>query len=180
MHIGAAVTSGTLYNENVDFGTTEVKKRLTNVLKKIQEFPKLDTIVINLLGDNIDCCGVDGKTARLDHNMPENMDAREQANAFIQIMMWFIDSLVTNKLCSNIKPNIISKIGNRPQTNPNTNRCLCTVDSNTFFIFHLCWNLTLVPSYTYTISHFLLKSKFLSSKSPVASIRHKKRLPKVV
>lgn len=103
MHIGAAVTSGTLYNENVGFGTTEVKNRLTNMLKKIQEFPKLDTIVINLLGDNIDCCGVDGKTARLDHNMPENMDAREQANAFIQIMMWFIDSLVANKLCSNIK-----------------------------------------------------------------------------
>lgn len=103
MHIGAAVTSGTLYNENVGFGTTEVKKRLTNMLKKIQEFPKLDTIVINLLGDNIDCCGVDGRTARLDHNMPENMDAREQANAFIQIMMWFIDSLVANKLCSNIK-----------------------------------------------------------------------------
>ena len=103
MHIGAAVTSGTLYDENIGFGTTEVKKRLTNMLKKIQEFPKLDTIVINLLGDNIDCCGVDGRTARLDHNMPENMDAREQANAFIQIMMWFIDSLVTNKLCSNIK-----------------------------------------------------------------------------
>lgn len=103
MHIGAAVTSGTLYNENVGFGTTEAKKRLTNMLKKIQEFSKLDTIVINLLGDNIDCCGVDGKTARLDHNMPENMDAREQANAFIQIMMWFIDSLIANKLCSNIK-----------------------------------------------------------------------------
>ena len=103
MHIGAAVTSGTMYDENIGFGTTEVKKRLTTLLKRIQELPKLDTIVINLLGDNIDCCGVDGRTARLDHNMPENMDAREQANAFLQIMMWFIDSLVVNKLCSNIK-----------------------------------------------------------------------------
>ena len=26
------------------------------------------------MGDNIDCCGADGRTARLDHYMPENMD----------------------------------------------------------------------------------------------------------
>ena len=56
------------------------------------------------MGDNIDCAGVYGKTARLDHDLPENMDAREQANKFIELLLWFIESLVEkeNKFCSHI------------------------------------------------------------------------------
>lgn len=102
LHIGAAVTSGSLYKENVDYGENEVKRRLATVCHRIKTLSKLDHIVINLLGDNVDCCGVDGKTARLDHNMPENMDAREQGNTYIEIMLWFIDTLIHNKLCKNI------------------------------------------------------------------------------
>lgn len=103
LHIGASVTSGTLYKENINYGKEECKRRLEVILNKINSLPMLDTIVINLLGDNVDCCGVNGKTARLDHYMPENMDAREQGNAYIELMIWFIDSLITNELCSNIK-----------------------------------------------------------------------------
>ena len=60
------------------------------------------------MGDNIDCSGFFGKTARLDHDMPENMDAREQANKFIELMMWFISTLAAkeNNFCS--KLNIFS------------------------------------------------------------------------
>lgn len=102
IHMGASVTSGSLYQENYNYGFQEAKRRLEEVLKRVNELGKFDNIIINLLGDNIDCCGFTGKTARLDHVMPNNMDAREQANAFIELMIWFIDSLIVNKCCNNI------------------------------------------------------------------------------
>lgn len=94
MHLGASVTSGAMYQENRLYGFDEAKRRLTKVLEAINDFDCFDNFNLVLLGDNIDCCGFTGKTARLDHIMPENMDAREQANGFIELMMWFIDSLV--------------------------------------------------------------------------------------
>ena len=103
LHIGASVTSGTMYGENKNYSKEECKRRLKEVLVGLKSLPTLDTIVINLLGDNVDCCGVDGKTARLDHFMPENMDAREQGNTYIELMLWFIDSLIANQMCSNLK-----------------------------------------------------------------------------
>ena len=104
MHLGAAVTSGVLYKENTGYGFDEAKRRLSEVITKINRFEGFDTINIVLMGDNIDCSGVYGKTARLDHDMPENMDAREQANKFIELMLWFIESLASekNQLCSRI------------------------------------------------------------------------------
>ena len=104
IHLGAAVTSGTMYPENNGYGFNEAKRRLTEVLNRLRQFDCFDTINVVLMGDNIDCSGVYGKTARLDHNMPENMDAREQANKFIELMMWFIDSLAAkeNEFCSHI------------------------------------------------------------------------------
>ena len=104
MHIGAAMTSGAMYQENMNYGYDEIKRRLTEILNRMRQFNCFDHINIVLMGDNIDCCGVDNKTARLDHNLPENMDAREQANTFIDIMMWFIGSLANpdNEFCSNI------------------------------------------------------------------------------
>lgn len=104
IHLGAAVTSGTMYPENNGYGFNEAKRRLTEVLNRLRQFDCFDTINVVLMGDNIDCSGVYGKTARLDHTMPENMDAREQANKFIELMMWFIDSLAAkeNEFCSHI------------------------------------------------------------------------------
>lgn len=102
MHIGAKVTSGVLYKENSEYGINEIKRRLTVILNKLQQVGTFDTMNLVLMGDNVDCCGVTGKTARLDHVMPENMDAREQANSFISIMLWFIDSIVINKVSSSV------------------------------------------------------------------------------
>lgn len=104
MHIGAAVTTGALYEENEFYGFEEAKRRLSEVLYRMNQFNGFDTINIVLLGDNVDCCGVYGKTARLDHSMPENMDVRDQANKFIELMLWFIKSLAEpeNQMCSKI------------------------------------------------------------------------------
>lgn len=94
LHLGASVTSGVMYQENSTYGFDEAKRRLTEVLNSLATFDCFDVINLVLLGDNIDCAGFTGRTARLDHYMPENMDAREQGNKFIELMMWFIDSLV--------------------------------------------------------------------------------------
>lgn len=96
LHLGATVTTGTMYNENVSYGFDEAKRRLTKVLESLSEFDCVDTLNLVLLGDNVDCAGFTGRTSRLDHYMPENMDAREQGNRFIELMMWFIDSLVSS------------------------------------------------------------------------------------
>ena len=95
LHLGASVTTGTLYQENIEYGFEEAKRRLTKVLEALNDFDCFDNFNLILLGDNIDCCGFTGKTARLDHIMPENMDAREQGNKFIELMMWFIDTLAS-------------------------------------------------------------------------------------
>lgn len=94
LHLGASVTSGSMYQENTNYGFDEAKRRFTEVLNSLANFDCLDTFNLVLLGDNIDCAGFTGRTARLDHYMPENMDAREQGNKFIELMIWFIDSLI--------------------------------------------------------------------------------------
>lgn len=93
MHIGATMVSSPLYNENINYGEEEIKRRLNVILSKVASLGHFDELNLVLLGDNVDCCGIQGKTARLDHDMPENMDPRKQANTFINIMMWFISAL---------------------------------------------------------------------------------------
>jgi hypothetical protein len=104
IHLGASINSGAMYQENIDYGFDEAKRRLTKVLEKLSDFDCLDTVNIVLLGDNIDCPGFFGKTARLDHDMPENMDPREQANKYIELIMWFIESLIDGdrEFCSEL------------------------------------------------------------------------------
>lgn len=96
MHIGASVNSSPLYGENLNYNTDEIIRRLKVVLTKLSEIGPFKRINLVLLGDNIDCCGIYGKTSRLDHDMPENMDPREQANNFISILKWFVQSLLSN------------------------------------------------------------------------------------
>lgn len=96
IHLGGTVTTGSLYCENINYGYEEVKRRLKVILQKLSELGPFNTINIVLMGDNIDCCGFTGKTARLDHIMPENMDARNQANGYINLIIWFVNSIFSN------------------------------------------------------------------------------------
>jgi len=102
IHLGASVTSGTLAVENINYGFEEAKRRLTKVIDGLYEFGAFDTLNIILLGDNIDCCGIINKTARLDHYIPENMDAREQANKYIELIDWFVTSCISMNLSNKI------------------------------------------------------------------------------
>ncbi len=104
IHLGAKVNTGAMYQENENYGFDEAKRRLKEVLDRLGSFDCFDTINVVLLGDNIDCPGFFGKTARLDHDMPENMDPREQANKYVELILWFIESLANDErgLCSKI------------------------------------------------------------------------------
>lgn len=105
MHLGSYTVSGSLFDENRNYGFEEAKRRLTTVLDNLSQFDCFDTINLVLLGDNVDCCGFTGKTGRLDHTMPSNMDAREQGNKYIELMVWFIKSLLdpNRELTSSIR-----------------------------------------------------------------------------
>lgn len=100
LHIGATVYTGTLYPENIDYGAQEITRRLSETINNINSLGKFDTINLILLGDMLDCCGIPGKTARLDHSMPQNMDPKEQVNYFLEILLWYIQNLTS--LCNNI------------------------------------------------------------------------------
>lgn len=107
IHLGASLESGALYNENNNYGFEEAKRRLSQFIDKISNLGSFDTVNICLMGDNIDCCGHFGKTARLDHDMPENMDPREQFNKFIELYDWFIRTIDINCI-ANTKINVYS------------------------------------------------------------------------
>lgn len=102
IHLGSAVTSGTLATENIDYGYEEAKRRLSKVLQGVYDLGAIDQLNIVLLGDNVDCCGIPNKTARLDHWMPQNMDVREQANKYIELIDWFVSSCVSNNIANKI------------------------------------------------------------------------------
>lgn len=104
MHIGATVTSGTLYDENKDYGYDVCLARLNNLIIDLVNLgDKYDCINVCLMGDMMDCCGPTNQTARMDHYMPENMDGFEQANSYIKLIYGFAQELANTNLTNNIK-----------------------------------------------------------------------------
>ena len=100
LHIGATTCFGALYDENRIYDKEEIQRRLIESINRIHNLDSFNTINLVLLGDMLDCCGVTGKTARLDHTMPQGMDPKEQVNCFLEVMLWYIDNLT--RLCNNI------------------------------------------------------------------------------
>ena len=103
IHLGAAVETGSLYDENTSYNEDEVKRRLESVIEKLYELGTFNVVNICLMGDNIDCCGFKGFTASMTHQMPENMDPRDQFNKFIKIYDWFIRSIIETGLGESIR-----------------------------------------------------------------------------
>ena len=96
-HVGAALSSTSLYDN--PWNEAEFKRRLDNLVCKVNNLGPFNSIVINLLGDYLD--GMDGMTARRDHVMPQNMDNKAQFNVFINNMLHFIESV--SLLSNNVK-----------------------------------------------------------------------------
>lgn len=103
MHIGAAMESGTIYKENINYGGEEALRRLNSVIEKLTTFGTFHRINVCLMGDMVDCCGPTNKTARLDHSLPENMDGFEQANTYISVITAFIQNLAMSGICNDIR-----------------------------------------------------------------------------
>lgn len=97
LHIGARCESHSLYDNVWD--EKELKRRLNCLIDQISKLGYLDSLIINLMGDNLD--GMDNQTARRDHIMPQNMDNREQLEVFLRVMLSFIESC--RSLANNIK-----------------------------------------------------------------------------
>lgn len=102
MHVGATVQSGTMYDENINYGVSEIARRLQELANKLASLGGYDEINICLMGDMLDSCGVTNKTARLDHSLPENMDGYEQANAYITLIYNFVQGLEKAGLANKI------------------------------------------------------------------------------
>lgn len=102
-HLGSYTITGSLYDENRQYGFDEAKRRLTEFLKRLSTLGGFDTINLILMGDMIDCSGFTGMTSRMDHIMPNNMDPKEQANKYIELMDWFISSIIDSEMASKIK-----------------------------------------------------------------------------
>lgn len=102
MHIGATMGFAPLYDENVNFGFNELDRRLNEVISKVRSFGSFDHINICLMGDMMDCCGPTNKTARLDHDLPENMDGYEQANGYITLITNFVKRIAALNICNHI------------------------------------------------------------------------------
>lgn len=101
VHLGATVETGTLFDENINYGKEEAQRRLSKIIDKLYNMGiACDTINLCLLGDNIDCCGHAGYTNSMTHLMPENMDPRDQFNSFIELYDWFVHSLYETFNCN--------------------------------------------------------------------------------
>lgn len=88
LHFGAKTSSNSLYPN--EYNKNEVERRLLELVNRV---PKKDysMVIINFLGDMLD--GMDRKTTRRDHDLPQNMDNYEQVNSYLEVMETFIKTL---------------------------------------------------------------------------------------
>ena len=107
IHFGAKTSSNSLYPN--DYNKKEVERRL-DALVDLIPVKDYSMVVINFLGDMLD--GMDRKTTRRDHDLPQNMDNYEQVNNYLEVMENFIKSL-QNKLTPRVALHLYSvKSGN--------------------------------------------------------------------
>jgi hypothetical protein len=93
-HIGAATSDDGLY-EN-PYNEEEVHKRFAKLITEIIKLNKAHRIAkikVGLLGDTFD--GMDRKTTRGGHDLPQNMTNREAFECFLTSHVNFINSLTT-------------------------------------------------------------------------------------
>lgn len=102
MHVGAEVSKYSIY-EN-PYNRDEVYSRMKKILNKILELTTLSgvtNIVICNVGDSLD--GYNGQTTRGGHNLPQNMDNKDQYKTFIGVMLDLFKNLSESGCYETIK-----------------------------------------------------------------------------
>jgi hypothetical protein len=101
LHIGAEVSSNSLYSNN--YSLDVVLDRLSQVrqlvLQKVHFFGVFDTLAMFDLGDMLD--GQDGKTTRGGHSLQQNMESKQQFEGAIQAYKQHIATLVNSGVAEN-------------------------------------------------------------------------------
>lgn len=101
-HVGAYVDNRSIYTNPYD--KNEFNNRLDKIVDLVKQLSKnywFDKIVVCNLGDSLD--GYYGKTTRGGHNMPQNMDNKEQFEVFTKGMIRFFDSLYELEVSNTIQ-----------------------------------------------------------------------------
>lgn len=100
MHIGAYNSSEGVFDNPYDKNV--IISRLNEILEEVQQLT-FNNIIIMDLGDAID--GYNAQTTRSSstHILPQNMSNKEQANTYIEVMLYFFNALSKNLDCNNIK-----------------------------------------------------------------------------
>lgn len=98
MHIGAAVSGYSIYQNQYD--NAVVRERLSKIVDTVSNLGyTFKEIIVCNLGDSLD--GMDHQTSRRDHYLPQNMTNKEQVQNFMNLMIFFINSL--SKYTSSLK-----------------------------------------------------------------------------
>lgn len=99
-HIGARTPSHSMYSNPYD--EDEIYNRHRLLVERLAEqkkrFGKFKMLNLFELGDAID--GINQQTTRGGHILPQNMDNREQIDCFINVTIWFFESLFSNDLAN--------------------------------------------------------------------------------
>lgn len=101
-HIGADTARNSIYSN--DYGREEIfdrhEKLVAEMLKQKNSFGTFKKCVFYDLGDALD--GNNGQTTRGGHNLPQNMDGREQIDTFIEVTIATIEQLIMGDIAEEI------------------------------------------------------------------------------
>ncbi len=101
-HIGADTARNSIYSNN--YGREEIFDRherlVAEMLKQKEQFGTFKKCVFYDLGDALD--GNNGQTTRGGHNLPQNMDGREQVDTFIEVTISTIEQLIKGEIAEEI------------------------------------------------------------------------------
>lgn len=101
-HIGAMTARNSIYSNDYD---REVifdrhQKLVDTILEEYDTFGQFKKLAFYDLGDALD--GNNGQTTRGGHNLPQNMDSREQIDTFIEVTIAAMEALINANIAEEI------------------------------------------------------------------------------
>jgi hypothetical protein len=101
-HIGAMTARNSIYSN--DYDREEIFRRhellVNEIIDEHNTFGQFSKLVFYDLGDALD--GLDGQTTRGGHNLPQNMDSREQIDTFIEVTIKTMETLINADISEEI------------------------------------------------------------------------------